>query len=68
MRKPLGCKDISLRVDEDQIFLFTVYPVHSLYYVLGKFFFCKKKCSSSGQNDNAETVPVLKETLDEHND
>ena len=39
--------------------LFIQCPIHWLYYV-EESFFCKKKCSSSGQKDNRETVPVLK--------
>ena len=37
------------------------YCVSSTLVVLcGGKFFCKKKCNSSGQKDNAETAPVLK--------
>ena len=43
-------------VDEGQIFLFTAFPVHCLYYV--EHFFRKK--------NNADTVPVLKKIYDEH--
>ena len=53
------CKDISLHihVDEGQICLFTVYPVHWLYYMEGTFF--RKK-------NNADTVPILKKIYNEH--
>ena len=51
------CKGISLHIDESQICLFTVYPVHWLYYVEGTFF--RKK-------NNADTVPVLKKIYHEH--
>ena len=67
MWKPLGCKDISVRVCEGEIFflLFIQYdPVHWLYYVEGKFFGGKKKCISSGQKANADTMPVLKKIHD----
>ena len=43
-------------VDEGQVFLFTAFPVHCLYYV--EHFFRKK--------NNADTVPVLKKIYDEH--
>ena len=44
-------------IDEGQICLFTVYPVHWLYYVEETFFHKK---------NNADTVPVLKKIYHEH--
>ena len=55
----------TVHVDEGQIFLFTVFPVHWLYYVEGTFF-CEKRCSPSAQTDNAKPVHVLKKIYDEH--
>ena len=59
-RKPLNAK-IFLNT-YGQTFLFSVYPIHWLYHVKGKVFH-KKKWSSSGYNNNSETLPILWYTL-----
>ena len=67
MRKPLGCKDISVRVHEGQIqyryiiFILLLFIQYTSCIMWKEhFLICETKCSLSGKNDNAETEPVLK--------
>ena len=73
MRKPLGCKDISVPVHEGQIqyryiiFILLLFIQYTSCIMWKEhFLICKMKCSLSGKNDNAETEPILKKICDEH--